>query len=254
MQLKHVPAVDYKYWCALVLASIFGANTGDFFSDVLNLGHLSGLPVLAALFAIAIFAERFDKAVHHAYFWFVIVVIRTSATNLGDASHDFKLGIAWVVSALTLLLLASAVIWRNIYQARKKTHPEQSGSVLVTNAYYWFSMLVAGTLGTVIGDYFSFKLELFPLKAACVLGATLIVVFFACRKGLMRGNINIFYYWLTVVLIRSAGTAAGDYLAHGLTLPVSTPLTGLAFVGLLILWKGTVAPTAAALGRQGSAL
>lgn len=31
MQLKHVPTIDLKYWCALVLASVFGANTGDFF-------------------------------------------------------------------------------------------------------------------------------------------------------------------------------------------------------------------------------
>ena len=32
MQLRHVPNIDIKYWSALVLASIFGANTGDFFA------------------------------------------------------------------------------------------------------------------------------------------------------------------------------------------------------------------------------
>ena len=243
MQLKHVPTIGYKYWTALVLASIFGANTGDFFSDVMKLGHLSGLPFLTALFGLAVLIERFDKLSHYFYFWFVIIVIRTSATNIGDAFHDFGFEAPWVIAVLSTLLVGTVLVWRNVSAAKRNAHPKEAGSMIVTNLGYWISMLIAGTLGTVIGDYFSFGLELHPLNAAYILGVALIGVFLACRKSLMRDKINIFYYWLTVVMIRSAGTAAGDFLSHKLQLPVSTVVTGLAFVGLLAFWKRSSVPT-----------
>jgi uncharacterized membrane-anchored protein len=46
-------------------------------------------------------------------------------------------------------------------------------------------------------------------------------------------------YWTTVVAIRAAGTTVGDYLASRgvLGLPLSTAVTGIAFVLLLVLWR-----------------
>ncbi|MDR3410532.1 MAG: hypothetical protein P4L87_06260 [Formivibrio sp.] len=249
MQLRHVPKIDVKYWCALILASVFGANTGDFFADVLNLGHLSGLPVLAALFALAVFIEKFDMTSHVIYFWFAIMVVRTAATNLGDISHDLRLNAPWVIATLSVILSATILIWQRIYLANRKTNPGQSNRILVTNTTYWFSMLLAGTLGTVIGDYFSFGLQLRPLKAAYVLGTVLLIAFVLLRKRLSRENINIFYYWLTVVLIRSAGTAAGDFLAFQLKLPLSTLLSGLAFIAVLMIWKPSSLPESVVLSR-----
>ena len=35
-----------------MVGSVFGANVGDYLSDALRLGHLSGLPVLAVLLAL----------------------------------------------------------------------------------------------------------------------------------------------------------------------------------------------------------
>jgi uncharacterized membrane-anchored protein len=61
MQSIHVPSLGLRYWSALCLASIFGANMGDFFAHVLGLGHVRGLPILAALFAAVYFTERRDK-------------------------------------------------------------------------------------------------------------------------------------------------------------------------------------------------
>lgn len=240
MQLSHVPRIDVKYWAALILASVFGANTGDFFADALHLGHLRGLPVLAVLFTLAILAERFDRLRHYVYFWFVIVVIRTSATNIGDIAHDLRLYAPYVILALATCLLAVVMCWRAVFMARLKNNPDGSGSIIVTNSAYWLSMLLAGTLGTVIGDYFSFGLHLFPFRATLVLGGTLALTFIACRRGLTGRHINILFYWLTIVLIRSAGTSLGDFCAAELHLPVSTLLSGLAFVALLLFWK---APT-----------
>jgi F420H(2)-dependent quinone reductase/Repeat of Unknown Function (DUF347) len=44
---------------------------------------------------------------------------------------------------------------------------------------------------------------------------------------------------LAIVMIRAAGTVVGDFFAgrNVLGLPLSTLMTGLLFVGLLLLWK-----------------
>jgi uncharacterized membrane-anchored protein len=73
------------------------------------------------------------------------------------------------------------------------------------------------------------------LNATLVLGAALGISFLFGRKGLQTTWV---YYWLTIVLIRSAGTAAGDFLAHKVFgLSISTLVSGIVFAGLLFLWR-----------------
>ena len=231
MQIRHVPSIGIKYWTALCLASVFGANTGDFFAGPLKLGHLAGLPVLAVLFTIAIILERFDRFRHFAYFWFVIIIIRTSATNLGDLSHDLKFSPPLVMAVLAVLLLSVIMLWKTLYSMRKT-------DIFTTNPLYWFSMLIAGTAGTVIGDYFSYGLRLGNLYATAILGGILASFFVIFRNGLKKENVNIFFYWITVVTIRSAGTAAGDLIAHSpIRLPLATLITGVIFAAVLLFWK-----------------
>jgi uncharacterized membrane-anchored protein len=58
----------------------------------------------------------------------------------------------------------------------------------------------------------------------------------------------LWFYWLTVVTVRAAGTAVGDFLAgrHMLGLPLSTLVTGMLFVALLAMWRQPTAPALAA--------
>ena len=48
MNERHLPLSNARFWAALCLASIFGANLGDFFAHNIGLGHVAGLPFLAA--------------------------------------------------------------------------------------------------------------------------------------------------------------------------------------------------------------
>jgi uncharacterized membrane-anchored protein len=236
MKLDHVPSLGYKYWTALILASIFGANTGDFLSDAMGLGHIAGLPFLAVLFALVIFVERFDSLKHTAYFWTAIIIIRTSATNIGDISHDLHLRAPLVILGLGIVLFVVVLIWQ-VYAARKKRGGSaQASSALSTIPVYWFSMLLAGALGTVLGDYFSFGLKLGTLRAALVLAVPLALAFLVFRNRLRT---QLLCYFLTVVLIRAAGTAGGDFMAKRLGLPTSTLISGIVFVALLAMWRET---------------
>ena len=240
MQQIHLPTLSTRYWVALCLASIFGANMGDFFARNLGLGHVAGLPFLALALAIVIVSERFDRAVHQVYYWTAIIIVRTAATNFADfACGDMKLPRLWVIvglaAALAMAVIASwQLVWRRLSD-------KGDGSVLRADAGYWVSMFIAGTLGTVIGDYCSHDLHLGDAWASMLLSPILGLLFVTARNGLLR---SLWFYWLTVAMVRAAGTAVGDLVSgrNMLGLPLSTLVTGALFVTLLVLWKQPATP------------
>jgi len=236
MQSFHVPRLGLRYWIALCLASIFGANMGDFFAHDIGLGHVAGLPFLAVAFAVVFVGERFDRKVHEAYYWLAIIIVRTAATNLADYfSVDLRLSKLWVMAGLAVLLtLVVAAAWRLLWRDRPGN--DDGGKALLRADYgYWLAMLIAGTLGTVMGDYFSHDLRLGHARASIVLSALLAPFLIL---GARRAIWSLPVYWTTIVLVRAAGTAVGDLLADLLGLPLGTAASGLLFAAFLLLWQG----------------
>jgi uncharacterized membrane-anchored protein len=237
MQQYHVPLLGLRYWIALCLASVFGANMGDFFAHNMGLGHVAGLPFLGIALALVFVLERFDRTAHEAFYWLAIVVVRTAATNLADFfSVDLRLAKPWVMAGLAVLLALSVAAawqlsWRN---AADKT--DAQSNLLRADFGYWLAMLIAGTLGTVMGDFFSHDLHLGNAVASIVLSA-LLAPFLVL--GVRRQFCSLPFYWTTIVMVRAAGTTVGDLLAarNALGLALSTAATGLLFIGFLILWR-----------------
>ena len=237
MQRIHLPVLGARYWVALCLASIFGANMGDFFARDVGLGHIAGLPFLALALAIVLIGERFDRSVHQVYYWTAIIIVRTGATNFADfACGDMKLPRALVIIGLTAALIAALFASWQFACRREAGNNKAPDSVLRADAGYWTSMFIAGALGTVIGDYCSHDLHLGDGGASLLLVPILALVFVIARNGLLR---SLPYYWLTIVTVRAAGTAVGDLVAGRtmLGLPLGTLVTGTLFVALLVMWK-----------------
>jgi uncharacterized membrane-anchored protein len=239
MKPIHLPTLGARYWSALCIASIFGANMGDFFAHDLGLGHVAGLPFLAAALVAVLLAERFESWRHEVYYWTAIIIVRTAATNFADfAAGDLKLPRIWVMAGLVVLLAAAAwASWQLVW--RRQT--DKGEAVLNADLGYWACMFLAGTLGTELGDYCSHNLKMGDAGAAILLSPMVAMLFVAGRRGRLT---LVPVYWTTVVMIRAAGTTVGDLLAgrHMLGLPLSTALTGIAFVALLVVWKGAATP------------
>lgn len=234
MKPIHLPALGPRYWTALCIASIFGANMGDFFAHNLGLGHVAGLPFLAAALAIVMLAERFDTLRHQVYYWCAIIIVRTAATNFADfAAGDLKLPRLWVMVVLAMALIAAVWLsWRFTW----RWLADKADEGLCADLGYWVCMFLAGTLGTVIGDYSSHNLKLDDAGATILLSPMVALLFVAGPNGRL---LLLPLYWTIVVAIRAAGTAIGDTLAgrHMLGLPLSTAVTGAVFVMLLLIWK-----------------
>lgn len=224
--MKSVPRVTPHYWLALSIASIFGANAGDFLADALNLGHIKGLPYLAVALILLAVGAKLDSRPHIGWFWAIVIVVRAAATNFGDMFHDFHLGFTQSIPLVLAAMLIVILAWYFLGTSRT-----EEGYVPV-NGWYWVTMFLAGTLGTVFGDYCSYALHLGNALAAALLYAVVVLMLLARAKGLSQ---NLLWYWLIIATIRSAGTAAGDMVAHPIGIVVSTALTGLVFVATIAL-------------------
>ena len=194
---------------------------------------MPGLAVLALLAATVFVIERFEQRRNEAYYWLVIILIRTGATNIADYLA-YRARVAELILTLGLAALLS-VFGFFTYRASKAAD-DLSRGLPKTDASYWLAMLTAGVFGTVAGDMCEHVIG--EGTAALALTAVLLVALFV---GWRRAAQVIALYWATVAVARTAGTAIGDWLAENkllhIGLPPSTLLTGLAFVAVLILWR-----------------
>lgn len=229
--MRSLPRIDSRYWFCLCVASVFGTNTGDLVADELHIGHLSGLPWLAGLFALILLLDRIVRRPTPLWFWFAIITVRTSATNVGDMFYDWHIDLAVSIPIVLALFVCAVWVYCRFYNAVTTL-----GDTVRVTPNYWVCMTLAGVLGTLVGDFASYILHLTPPGAAVVVGALVAIML---RIGRRRQILAPALYWTTVALIRTAGTAAGDALAHALSLPISTLLTGLAFLVPVIAFYGT---------------
>jgi uncharacterized membrane-anchored protein len=241
MRYANVPTIGARYWTAISLASVFGCNLGDFVSLYLRWGHWLGLFPLGVIFAALVVSEHRFAHFTEAWYWAVVIVLRTAATNIADlATHTFEwpypgviLGLA-VIQALLILPVLPRLVQSN----------SDRGGRPATDGWYWISLLTAGTLGTAIGDWVAEDLHLGTGGGTLILGAVFAVILAMGSESRWTTKAS---YWLAIIAVRSAGTTAGDWLAFreepGLSnglhlgLPRSTAFTCSLFIGTLFLWS-----------------
>ncbi|MGD9843734.1 MAG: hypothetical protein AB7U99_12705, partial [Steroidobacteraceae bacterium] len=192
--------------------------------------------ILAAVVAVAYFLERRDNTKHEAWYWLAIILIRTGATNIADfVSGRRFLGVNRILFSTALAVFIAAMV---IYQHKKNDKP----GLPATDANYWITMLAAGVFGTAAGDAvrgaFGDPEAMGGVYAAAILTAILAVLLLFGRSDRIQ---KLYYSWLTICVARTAGTAIADMLAGNQTLNIglvaSTIMTGIVFVGVLVLWK-----------------
>ncbi len=237
MKSIHIPNVNARYWCAIALASLFGTNLGDLWAHNSGLNKLVGLIPLALLATIVFLLERRDRVPRELYYWLVIAIIRTGATNIADY---FKKIISWpVFGAILAVLMIGTAIWslRSLRSASEEETAAERHGMPEAGTAYWCAMLTAGVLGTFYGDVASKAIGMAP--ASLGLGVVLLGAI-GLWAGL-RGQ-RFWLYWLVVAVARTFGTAAGDFLAEDPSLDIglliSTGITAAAFLGVLTLWRG----------------
>jgi uncharacterized membrane-anchored protein len=238
MQLKQAPRVNARYWTAILLASMCGANLGDVFTDILHVSVLTALAILAGVFAVIVIADGASKRGSEASYWAAILLVRAAATQIGDfAVGKDHVGYPLVAAVFALVMAA-------LLGLRFRTAPlRDAGELPQADGIYWLTMLAAGSLGTVIGDGLGHAFGSMEIGVPVSAGISTVAVglMLGLRGGLAwRSSLS---YWLAIVAVRWWGTSTGDILAFVTSLLLSLAVTGGALLILLIVWReGTSRP------------
>lgn len=140
-------------------------------------------------------------------FWIVKILATTLGETGGDAlSMSFELGYA----VSTLIFLAFFAVAVSVQVRSRSYHP----------VFYWAVVVATTTVGTTTSDYFDRTLGLGYIKSSIILLCAVIVVLLLWRR--VTGAIavdhittrkNETFYWLTILVSNTLGTALGDFVA-----------------------------------------
>ena len=164
-------------------------------------------------------------------FW----VIKILATTLGETGGDalsMTLNLGYGLSSLIFLGFFAVTLAAQIVSRRY--HP----------AIYWAVVVATTTVGTTTSDYLDRTLELGYVKSSIMLFSMVIAILIAWH--FTTGEIavdrittrkNEIFYWVTILVSNTLGTALGDFTAS---------TTGLGFERGALVFAGLIAIVAAA--------
>ncbi len=170
-----------------------------------------------------------------AGFW----VIKIFATTLGETAADlftqqFRMGYLAGIAlfALPLVLLAA------LHIRSRRFYP----------ALYWATILASTTAGTAMADFFDRSLGIGYAGGAAVLLASVLASLAVWRLALGTVDVSSVtdakaesFYWLTITLSQTLGTALGDWAADdgGLGFAGGALVFGASLAVVTLLWWRT---------------
>jgi len=164
-------------------------------------------------------------------FWIVKILATTLGETGGDAlSMTLQLGYA--VSSLIFLAFFCVTLAGQI--TSKRYHP----------VFYWAVVVATTTVGTTTSDYMDRTLGLGYVKSSIMLFCTVLAVLVAWHYSMGKIGFdcittkkNEIFYWVTILVSNTLGTALGDFVATS---------TGLGFERGALVFAGLIALVAAA--------
>lgn len=233
MDFKIVPVMGSRYWVGITVASICGANIGDVPADEFGLSNAAGIAALAAAFAAIVSVNQRSRNGHESLFWIAIIIVRAAATNIADLAIGRSHTGYWITAAALAALLTVTLAVGSAMSAGAESRALRAGPG------YWATMLIAGTLGTVLGDGMGHAIAPITIGvpvSACIAAMTVAAIFvYRAKHGISSAGTAS--YWVAIPAIRALGTNLADIAAYLLSLPVSIALSSLLLAGVLTAWR-----------------
>jgi uncharacterized membrane-anchored protein len=140
-------------------------------------------------------------------FW----LVKICATTLGETGGDalsMTLGLGYAVS--TVIFTAFFALTLSAQVVARRFHP----------AVYWSVVVATTTVGTTTSDYFDRTLGLGYVKSSGLLLAGVIALLLAWRRTTgavafdrIVSRSDEIFYWITILVSNTLGTALGDFVA-----------------------------------------
>ena len=210
-----------------------------------GLGLGLGLVVLALLFAATYWAEAPDGTAHEVYYWLAIIIIRTGATNIADYLA-FRVRVPPLLLTSGLAALIAVLAWAGSAPRARNDLGAAPPPLGKTNLAYWAAMLSAGVFRHRLRRYL-----LAPFRPGDRPRSAWGCCSRFCSPWRMPGSQP---GWRPTGARSHSPERRAPASVIGLprtkscmsALPLSTLLTGAAFITLLTIWRSAPPETRAA--------
>jgi uncharacterized membrane-anchored protein len=173
-----------------------------------------------------------SKVPHVTIAFWIIKILATTVGETGGDALSMTLQLGYAVSSL--IFLGFFAITLSAQVASKRYHP----------FVYWAVVVATTTVGTTMSDYLDRTVGLGYVKSSIILFCGVLIVLFVWHRVMGRiefENITTrkdeIFYWLTILVANTLGTALGDFVASD---------TGLGFERGALVFAGLLAVVAAA--------
>ena len=163
-------------------------------------------------------------------FW-VVKILATTVGETGGDALSMTLNLGYAISSLIFLGFFCVTLAAQI--ASKRYHP----------VFYWAVVVATTTVGTTTSDYLDRTVGLGYVKSSimlfCAVIAVLVAWHFTTGKiavDRITTRTNELFYWVTILVSNTLGTALGDFTAT---------TTGLGFERGALVFAGLIALVAA---------
>jgi uncharacterized membrane-anchored protein len=199
-----VPQITATFWVIKGLSTAMGEATSDFLVHAMA-------PELAVLLGFAAFVGalvvQFSRARYVAWaYWFAVAMVGVFGTMAADVLH-VALGVPYTASALLYAAVLAAIFLG--WQRTEKTLSIHSIDTPRREAFYWAAVVATFAMGTAVGDFTAYTLNLGYFPSATLFAA--IIVIPAVGYRWLRWN-AIFSFWFAYVLTRPFGASIADGL------------------------------------------
>lgn len=243
--LNKVPAVTLGFWIIKIMSTTVGETGADYLAVNAGLGQAVTGSVMAALLAIALFAQLRLRRYVPGVYWLNVVLVSVVGTQITDALTD-GLGVSLYVST-TVFAVMLAIIFA-LWYGKERTLSIQTISTRRRELFYWAAILCTFALGTAAGDLATEALGLGFQVGVVVFGGLIALTMAAFYFG---AN-TVLTFWIAYILTRPLGAALGDLLSQAKTYgglglgAMSTSVIFLAvIIGLVAMAQRSVKATAA---------
>lgn len=220
-----VPEITLWFWVAKVMTTGMGETTSDFLVHVMD-------PALAlacggaglVIFLVAQFTVK--RCVPWIY-WGAVLMVSVFGTMAADAVH-VVLGVPYVVSAAAFTVALAGVFL--LWYRTEGTLSIHSVDTRRREGFYWAAVLTTFALGTAVGDFTAYTLNLGYFMSGVLFSA---VIGVAAIVYWRRWIAAVPAFWFVYVLTRPLGASFADWTAvsgerGGLSLGTGTVSLALA--------------------------
>jgi uncharacterized membrane-anchored protein len=192
------------FWIIKGLSTALGEATSDYLVHAMA-------PVLAVLLGFAGFVValvlQFKMGRYVAWtYWLAVAMVGIFGTMAADVLH-VGLGVPYTASSIlyALVLIAVFIAW----QRTEKTLSIHSIDTPRREAFYWAAVVATFAMGTALGDFTAYTLQLGYFTSA-ILFAVILVVPALGYKWL--GWNAVFSFWFAYIVTRPFGASIADAL------------------------------------------